>query len=385
MSILIVTGGYLPGYRYGGPVRSIAAIVHQLGDQFDFRIVTGSTDLGLSEPYPGVALNTWTHVGKAQVWYSSGNQLLPSFWRRITRDTNPQLVYLNSYFHPVSIAFRLWRRLGIVNRSSVLLAPRGEFSPGALAQRSSKKKLLLRFAKLLGLNRSVVFQASTPHEKEDIHRALGAAVEVVVAPNLAIPVDALPSSRIKSPSYASFAWISRISPKKNLKGAISLLADAHGNASFNVYGPVEDTSYWKSCKQAIETLPKGVHVEYEGELQHAKVAAALNMHEFFLFPTLGENFGHVIAEALSQGLPILVSDQTPWRNLEAAGVGWDLPLDDTDRWSEVINYCIEMNDEEYQAMSIRCREYVRIWLDANGGTKATSDMFSSVMGSTIKS
>ena len=39
--------------------------------------------------------------------------------------------------------------------------------------------------------------------------------------------------------------------------------------------------------------------------------------DVFLLPTGGENFGHAIFEALSCGVPVLISDQTPWRGLEA--------------------------------------------------------------------
>jgi glycosyltransferase involved in cell wall biosynthesis len=59
-----------------------------------------------------------------------------------------------------------------------------------------------------------------------------------------------------------------------------------------------------------------------------QIFGASSQHHLFLFPTRGENFGHVIHEALRAGLPLLISDQTPWQRLAEQGVGWDLPLDD---------------------------------------------------------
>src|SRR3546814_15539936 len=53
---------------------------------------------------------------------------------------------------------------------------------------------------------------------------------------------------------------------------------------------------------------------------------ALSRHDIFFLPTFGENYGHVIAEALEAGLRLLICDQTPWRGLAEAGVGHDLPL-----------------------------------------------------------
>jgi glycosyltransferase involved in cell wall biosynthesis len=45
-----------------------------------------------------------------------------------------------------------------------------------------------------------------------------------------------------------------------------------------------------------------------------------------VLPTYNENFGYVILEALLAGCPVILSDQPPWRDLEARQVGWTIPL-----------------------------------------------------------
>ena len=77
-------------------------------------------------------------------------------------------------------------------------------------------------------------------------------------------------------------------------------------------------------------------VKYHGVIKHEEVARELAGHDLFFLPTWGENFGHVIHEALAAGLPVLISDKTPWRNLEDQGVGWDLPLDAPEKFRRVI-------------------------------------------------
>ena len=47
--VLVAIDWYLPAYRAGGPIRSIANLVAALGDEIDFRIVCGNRDLGESE------------------------------------------------------------------------------------------------------------------------------------------------------------------------------------------------------------------------------------------------------------------------------------------------------------------------------------------------
>ena len=36
--ILVFIGGYLPGYKYGGALRSLVNLVNLLGDEFEFYI-----------------------------------------------------------------------------------------------------------------------------------------------------------------------------------------------------------------------------------------------------------------------------------------------------------------------------------------------------------
>ena len=80
-------------------------------------------------------------------------------------------------------------------------------------------------------------------------------------------------------------------------------------------------------------------------------------NDLFFFPTHGENYGHVIAEALVAGCPVLISDQTSWRNLEHEKVGWDIPLDQPEKYIAVLQRCVAMGNEELKALSQRAREY----------------------------
>ena len=82
----------------------------------------------------------------------------------------------------------------------------------------------------------------------------------------------------------------------------------------------------------------------------------MNYH-VFLFPTLGENYGHVIHEALSAGCPCVISDQTPWQNLEKNQAGFVFPLDRKDRFAAAIDHYAAMSEEEFQEASAAAYAY----------------------------
>jgi glycosyltransferase involved in cell wall biosynthesis len=353
--VLILCDYYLPGYKAGGPIRTLANLVDQLGDELQFKVLTRNNDLGETEAYRGVVPDTWSRIGKASVCHlAPGSRSFPAL-RKWIGATEHDVLYINSLFsYPFSIKPLLMRRMGLIPRVRVVLAPRGELSPGALALKRLKKRLYLMFAKLLGLHRDITWHASSDYEAANIRRWFGEHVRVHVAPNLparVLGINGQKQRRQKSPGQLKIIFISRVGRMKNLRGALTILKETSGDIEFNIYGPLEDEVYWAECRKIIERLPPNIRVSYQGSVEHEKSLAVMMRHDLFFMPTLGENFGHVIMEALLAGCPVLISDQTPWRGLEDKGVGWDLPLSETSRFRSVIEKCVAMGAEEFARRS----------------------------------
>src|SRR5690606_28454876 len=131
--VLILLPSYLPGFKAGGPVRSIANLVDSLGAEFDFRILCLDRDLGEAGPYRDMVSDRWMRVGHAMVHYASPALCGPLGLSRLIGTTPHDILYLNSFFSPrFTIAPLVARRLGLVPRRPAIIAPRGEFSAGAL-------------------------------------------------------------------------------------------------------------------------------------------------------------------------------------------------------------------------------------------------------------
>lgn len=369
--ILTFTSYYLPGYRAGGPIRTIANMVERLSDTFEFRIVALDRDLGDAHPYPDLRTDVWTACGKATVRYVSRNGFGPNKVAEIVRSTPHDAIYLNSFFDPrftqqVLVNHRLGRLCG----RPIVIAPRGEFSAGALRIKWWKKCVFIGLAKRFKLYDGLTWQASSALEAADIQRKMtvgkSKAGWLVVAGNIAVAPDMADSGDNASPSGEAglrhrsdvplrACFLSRISPMKNLDFALRVLAEVHAPVRFAIYGPIEDAAYWARCKALIAKLPSHIEVAYEGRVEHAQVVPTLAQHDLFLLPTRGENFGHVIHEALRAGLPLLISDQTPWKRLTDQGVGWDLPLDDISAFARRIEEVAGWSLAEYQQWVARAR------------------------------
>ena len=148
---------------------------------------------------------------------------------------------------------------------------------------------------------------------------------------------------------------------------------------FDIYGPPDPESYWHSCQSMLASLPENVKVEYRGNLPNERVPETLFGYDFFFLPTLCENFGHAIFESFSAGCPVLISDQTPWRNLTDRHLGWDISLGDPDRWRSVLQECIDMEALPHDVMSKACTHFAGDWLRSSGVLDKTIALFRDVV------
>lgn len=353
--ILIIMGRYLPGYKDGGPVRSIKNLTDLLGKEYNFKILTCDRDHGDAEAYPNIKINGWNHVGNADVYYVRPK----GFGQKLIVELAGQadMVYLCGCFNDYAINTLIANRLGKI-RVPVIIAAMGLFSPGALRIKSLKKNTFIKVFNALGLFENVYWSATSEMEVKDILSVIKTdRRKIMIAEDLPRAVQETRILKNKKSGELRVVFISRFSPKKNLMQAIKVLQQVKSNVEFTLYGPDEDKAYWSECKRELCNFPDNVKWEWKGNLDSEKVVEALKDQDVFLFPTLGENFGHVIQEALSAGCPCIISDQTPWQDFESQGVGYVLPLGDNRLFVEAIEKYATMGQEEFQEMSEKAHQY----------------------------
>ena len=385
-TILVLSKHYLPGFKYGGPIRTLANIVAHLSPFFDFRIVTTDRDAGDSEAFPEIPTEKWTPVGEGNAYYLPPEKRTPKGIRAIIRETPHAVVYLNSFFDPrFSILPLVLRRLGLIPKTPVLLAPRGELAPGALAVKSPKKLIYIRAAKLFGLYREISWQASSQYEEEQIRLVFGSQARVFVASNLAPPPGSADArTRVqKEPGRLRAFFLGRVAINKNLLGvleALEALQDFDGEIILDIFGPKEDSAYWARCEELIQRLPAACTVNYAGIAKPEEIPKVVSEHDLLFLPTHGENFGQAIFESLSNGCPVLISDRTPWRDLEEKGIGWDLPLDQPERFGDVIKRCIAMDEAEHRLWCERATAFAVNFSHDDSHPETSRQMFNETIG-----
>ncbi len=381
--VLTTVPYYLPGYKGGGKLITVRNLVGGLSSQFRFKVLTADRDLGDVQPYQGVPANRWLCNENCEVLYASPSRnSLQTIGEQLSR-VDYDVLHLNTVFSwRFGIVPLLLRRLRRIADVPTVIAPRGELAPAALAIKSARKKSFLTAARGVGLFEGAMWQATSDDEARDIRHIFGSRARIVIAPDL-LSIDYQnwrPSSYYKRPGQLDIVFLSRITPKKNLHLAIEALRGLEGDITFRIAGPVDNARYWARCRKMIATVGSNIRTDYLGPIAISEIANTLGRHGLFFLPTANENLGYVILEALLAGCPVLISDQTPWRDLAEKAIGWDLPLARPDLMRAVLQHCVAMDAETHRGISNRARQFALEHIARDQSSAQNAVMFDSVLG-----
>lgn len=352
MKILIFMAGFFPGKKYGGPPVSIDNFCN-LMNGYETYIICSDHDLGETKRYDTID-SGWNDRGNCKVLYLTDSEYSISNLNKIAKEIDPDLIYLQSLFSkPTYVGLNVAK----MNKIKVLLAPRGELITGAF-KKKYKKIPYLYFLKIKKLLRGVYFQATSEDESYSIKKYLNVSSDNIFF------LDNIPSishsnyqREVKYPGIAKFVFISRIHPKKNLLKAIKYIKNIKGKIIFDIFGPIEDIDYWEKCEREIKSMSSDISINYRGIVNHNEVHSIFSKYDAFLFPTESENYGHVIAEALSVGIPIIISDKTPWSDVINFKAGWSISLDNDSQFIKAIQKVTDWDNSLLLEFSENAKKY----------------------------
>ena len=350
-NILIFIDWFKPAYKAGGPIQSAHNIVQQLNADFNFYVVTSNTDIDGVLHLPDTSLNAWTAKEKYRIIYLDQAHQTGEMFQSLFRERDYAAVYFNSLFSKkfTLLPLRLFRK----ENTPLILAPRGMLGKGALSIKPVKKHLFLQAIQLAGWHKKVTWHATAETEKQEIQSHFSKKVKINVAANLSKkPKDKL-AFKPKQENKLQLFFLSRISFKKNLLAAIKALAAVNKRyqIQFSIIGPTEEAAYWEECSKAIDRLPENIKVVLLGAQPNHQLQEILQEQHVLLLPTRHENFGHVIVESWQNGCPVIISDQTPWQDLEKDQTGVALPLKKEEAFTQYIEQFAAMDQNEFNKWS----------------------------------
>jgi glycosyltransferase involved in cell wall biosynthesis len=319
MRILHVVPTYLPATRYGGPIYSVHGLARaQAALGHSVSVATTSVDGPQDSPVPhGVAMP----LDGVNVYYFRSRFLRRLYWapslQKFLRLKLKEFdfVHLHSVFlWPTNIAARECVHAGV----PYALAPRGMLVSELIQARSGLiKRVWLALVERFTLRHAAFFHATSEREVTDA-QALGVEVRSpVVVPNGIELTPALTPTA--EPPYA--LYLGRINWKKQIDQLINAIA-LTPNLRLKIAGNDEENLLPALALQR-DNLALQSRVDFLGEVTGAAKQALLANAQVLVLPSLSENFGNVVLEALHQRCPVIVRDSVGLATtVQSAGAGW---------------------------------------------------------------
>ena len=356
MKIMVFTDWFYPGSQAGGPIQSLISFMKNSDDTF--YVVTRNTDLNCTIPYANIQSDSWqaSFQGNIQVYYLNENSLTEEFILKIYSEINPDRLYLNSMWSPkfTLLTLKVFRKNNCSTK--VVLAPRGMLKPAAFKQKGFKKKLFLLFSKFTKIYSNITWHATSEIEKEEILQKFQDA-NIRIAPNISNAEISEIKKEITSPFR--ILTVGRISPEKGYYEAMEAIRNWKPNkpVKWDIVGLEENTE----LAEALRLLAKessSIQITLHGHKNQEELNEYYENSHLFFLPSRGENYGHAIAEALCKGIPVVVSDQTPWNNLEEKFAGKSSSLNST-TLAESLDFFFNLSNDDYQLWSQGALNYAK--------------------------
>ena len=292
----------------------------------------------------------------------------------------------------------LWRMPNIYpllakedNHITIIVSPKGSLSKAALNISKCKKYIFKNISRQNELLKKCdSFHATSIKEKNEI-RILGYKQPIAIIPN---GID-IPSQYKNSfnENKTKFLYLGRIYPIKGLDLLIKVWKKIDNkNASLDICGfkkDYKDLNYYKSLKKLTKKL--GIkNITFSDQVSGEDKKQKFIENDVLILPSKSENFGLVIAEAMSYGLPVITSEHTPWKFLEEKKCGWIVKLNEESLLS-TIKFVQDLNSStlkkighngrllvenkySWEKLSVKYSEYYN-WINTGGNIPKFVDIF----------
>jgi glycosyltransferase involved in cell wall biosynthesis len=351
--VLVFIDWYLPGYKAGGPIQSCANAISLLENHIDFYVLTSAFDYQSIAPYPNINTNEWVSLNNHKVKYLSGKFF--SGIKETLSEFDWKCIWINGIWSPFFSLLPLQLTAGKKTRKVV--SSRGMFAIEAMKIKQKRKLFTLQITKNLGLYKNVHWHFTEQGEQERAATLLPVKNHVII-PNVGKMANLEdPILPFKSVNELKLLYVGRISEEKNTHFAVQVLQNISKPITLNIVGQENAGDYPEKCK-ALASLASHHQIKFLGAKPQEEIFKLMDEHHFLFLPSKGENFGHAIHEAINRGLPVIISDKTPFKNLSEKGIGYDLPLL-MEEFIDVIESCLSQSQQEHHAMRLKAFTFGR--------------------------
>jgi len=248
-------------------------------------------------------------------------------------------------------------RVARKNKLPLVISTHGSLQPWAYNHKAWKKRAALALYQWRDFKLADALHATAPPEAENLRR-FGLRQPIAVIP-IGVSLPALGDKSdglVRRPNIALF--LSRIHPVKGIQKLLEVWAELNPTDWRLVIAGNDDQDHLAMVMDQIGKLELSRSVRYVGPVHGVVKDSLFRNADLFILPTYSENFGIVVGEALSYGIPVITTHGTPWTELRDLDCGWYIGTDKQSLYNAV-QQALNMDITSLREMGRRGRELVK--------------------------
>jgi len=287
------------------------------------------------------------------------------------------ILYVNSIFDFRLSIFPII--VGKILRKRIIVAPRGELCKNAINIKKYKKYLFLLILKYSSLLNNCEWHATSEEEVTAISGYFKTDKISLIENISSVTKYNYDSANIyKKIGEIRLVFISRICKKKGLMHILDLLKELKGKIILDIYGPIEDQKYYQKFINLSKDIGDYVHIVYCGAIENDLVKKVIKNYHFLILLSESENYGHVIAESIDCIVPPIISNNTPWNDIEDYECGYIFKLDNLKAQKSKMQEIIDMNNDKYNLIRENLIKYKKVKFNNNELIQKYRSMFNGI-------
>jgi len=287
----------------------------------------------------------------------------------------PDVLHVHGLWIPQTVKTIRWANLRGI---PVIISTHGMLTPWAIGNARWKKKAAWYFYQKQALMAAALLHATSETEAKGIRNRIGGR-RIAVIPN-GIELGGISDKANTEGGHRTIGFLGRLHPVKGLAELLkawSIIGTC--GWTLRIAGP-DEGEYRRVLENLVRDLKIAPSVEFVGEVAGREKALFFAGLDAFILPSHSENFGLVVAEALSFGVPCVASHGTPWEGLESERCGWWVE-NSPESLAKVLATVIAADRPLLQQMGERGRNWVGTTCAWTSIAKRFSDLYTSLANS----
>jgi len=321
MKLLHIVPSFYPATYWGGPIFSVYDLCNHIVDNHSVHLTVLTTNAA------GPRLKDKLILGSNPVRQAAGYDVY--YFRRVLPNVislslllnlnkfikQSDIVHLTGVYSFTTIPTLFFC---LINKKPIVWSPRGSLQDWTGTSKGLLKKYWVKFCNHLLLNIKCTIHTTVKEEKLESGKKITNASYAVIPNGVELPAQI--TKKYRSSQYLRLLFIGRLHEKKGIENLLRSFLLLKSHVYLDIYGTGE-SRYVESLKKLTTQLGLEKLVTFYGHVVGEEKTKAFSRSDVCIVPSYTENFGMVIAEALSHNVPVIASKGTPWQGLVDHGCG----------------------------------------------------------------